>query len=356
MPRDLFSMDHRSILQLRLSLCMPLAEEKTPMETLAYLHLAQEYECPEYHEWKRSNRPLIALLGILSTLSSLSLAQTAQALGFLQYDDCGAEVTRLQDLLRNAGYFPRSSTGFFGEVTEAAVQDFQRAKGLTVDGIAGDHTFKALEASTRPAPSPPTSPNTRPTPVTPAPVTPAPVTPAPGGSGDTLGFGDSGASVARLQDLLRRAGYLSGPSTGFFGTATREALIRFQEANRLRADGFAGQAVIVALENAPAASGTVASGTGSTPGSSGTNSGTLLVANPPVATTPSLSLTRTLMVGDEGDDVRSLQRQLTALRYYSGPITGEFGTLTESAVRSFQRDKNLAIDGMVGAQTVALLR
>jgi peptidoglycan hydrolase-like protein with peptidoglycan-binding domain len=44
------------------------------------------------------------------------------------------------------------------------------------------------------------------------------------------------------------------------------------------------------------------------------------------------------------------------LRYYAGPITGDFGELTDAAVRRFQRDKNLPIDGMVGSRTVALLR
>lgn len=328
------------------------------METLAYLHLAQEYECPDDRQWQLPNslsdplsdRLLLTLLGILSTIGSLSFAQTAQAL-ILQRHDCGSEVTRLQDLLRDAGYFPRSSTGFFGEVTEAAVEDFQRAKGLTIDGIAGDHTLNAL--GTRPttptpiAPRPPVAPVTPTTPVIPA-------VPPVSSSGATLGFGDSGAGVTRLQDLLRRAGYLSGPSTGFFGSATREALIRFQEANRLRADGFAGQSVIAALESAPAAA--IAQ-------SAVANPATPLIVTPLVATTPTAPTTatataptRTLMIGDGGEDVRSLQRQLTDLRYYAGPITGDFGELTDAAVRRFQRDKNLPIDGMVGSRTVALLR
>jgi peptidoglycan hydrolase-like protein with peptidoglycan-binding domain len=307
------------------------------METFAYLHMAQEYEYPQQRELSLSSRAMFKLLGVASTLGILNLTQAAQAV-LLQRQDCGADVTRLQDLLRDAGYFPRSSTGFFGEVTEAAVSDLQRAKGLTIDGIAGDHTFKALETLRPVAPVAPVAP------VTPAVPKPVPPTVPPTGRGNTLGFGDSGSGVTRLQDLLRRAGYLSGPSTGFFGAATQEALVRFQQANRLTADGFAGQAVIAARESAPALGNAIA---------------TIPVINTRPATTapaPAAAFSRMLMVGDGGDDVRSLQRKLIDLRYYGGSVTGVFGEVTEAAVRNFQRDKNLPIDGIVGARTAALLQ
>jgi peptidoglycan hydrolase-like protein with peptidoglycan-binding domain len=304
------------------------------METFAYLHAAQEYEYPEHRELKLPNQAMLLLLGFASTLGILSISQAAQAFILLR-DDSGADVTRLQDLLRDAGYFPRSSTGYFGEVTEAAVKDVQRAKGLTVDGIAGDCTLKSL--ATRPPVTPPVTPPVIP-PVTPPVISPVitPVTPSNG----TLGFGDTGAGVTRLQDLLRRAGYFSGLSTGYFGSATKDGLVRFQKAKGLTADGFASRAIITVLENTPAAPAAPAS----TPSS---------VTAP---TTTPVALTRTLMMGDIGNDVRSLQQKLTALKYYTGPITGEFGVLTEAAVLTFQRDKNLGMDGMVGSRTAALLR
>jgi peptidoglycan hydrolase-like protein with peptidoglycan-binding domain len=305
------------------------------METFAYLHAAQEYEYPENRELHLPSRAMLMLLGFTSTLGILNLSQAAQALTLLR-EDSGADVTRLQDLLRDAGYFPRSSTGYFGEVTEAAVKDLQRTKGLMIDGVAGDRTLKALETPC--PPTPPCPPVVTTPPITP-PITP-PVTPPVTPSSGTLGFGDTGAGVTRLQDLLRRAGYFDGLSTGYFGSYTKEKLVLFQKENRLTADGFASRATIAALEKAPAAPAATAS-------------------KPPSTTAPAVTpvaLTRMLMMGDIGNDVRSLQQKLTALKYYTGPITGEFGNLTEAAILNFQRDKNLGIDGVVGSRTATLLR
>lgn len=50
----------------------------------------------------------------------------------------------LQALLYLAGFNPGPFDGHFGGGTEAAVRDFQRAKKLTIDGIAGKATWKAL--------------------------------------------------------------------------------------------------------------------------------------------------------------------------------------------------------------------
>ncbi|GIN08653.1 hypothetical protein J1TS1_27980 [Shouchella clausii] len=50
----------------------------------------------------------------------------------------------LQALLYMAGQNPGPFDGAFGDGTEKAVRAFQRAKGLSVDGIAGKATWKAL--------------------------------------------------------------------------------------------------------------------------------------------------------------------------------------------------------------------
>ena len=54
-------------------------------------------------------------------------------------------------------------------------------------------------------------------------------------------------------------------------------------------------------------------------------------------------------------DVQALQRSLNAMHYTAGPVDGVFGPVTEAAVRTFQKDHNIRVDGIVGPQTTAAL-
>ena len=55
--------------------------------------------------------------------------------------------------------------------------------------------------------------------------------------------------------------------------------------------------------------------------------------------------------GSKGDDVCQLQRRLQELGFYRGNIDGDFGGETELAVRRFQRDRGMGVDGVVGVDT-----
>lgn len=66
-------------------------------------------------------------------------------------------------------------------------------------------------------------------------------------------------------------------------------------------------------------------------------------------------LTRLLKIGTKGIDVKLLQDQLTKKGYELGKIDGDFGSKTYSAVKHFQADNNLAVDGIVGKQTAKKL-
>lgn len=59
--------------------------------------------------------------------------------------------------------------------------------------------------------------------------------------------------------------------------------------------------------------------------------------------------------GDRGDAVAALQRSLTELGYDPGPIDGDFGPLTDSALRRFQEAVGLYADGACGPLTRAAL-
>ena len=56
----------------------------------------------------------------------------------------GAEVTQVQMVLKNMGYYSGGVDGIFGVKTQDALMKFQKARGLTADGIAGPQTLKAL--------------------------------------------------------------------------------------------------------------------------------------------------------------------------------------------------------------------
>jgi peptidoglycan hydrolase-like protein with peptidoglycan-binding domain len=51
---------------------------------------------------------------------------------------------------------------------------------------------------------------------------------------------------------LQRTGHYRGPVTGFYGTATEEAVKRFQRASGLKADGVVGPATWMAFIRANA--------------------------------------------------------------------------------------------------------
>jgi N-acetylmuramoyl-L-alanine amidase len=57
--------------------------------------------------------------------------------------------------------------------------------------------------------------------------------------------------------------------------------------------------------------------------------------------------------GDRGEDVGDVQQRLTALGSHiePGELSGLFGHSTESAVRAFQQQRGLLVDGQVGTET-----
>ena len=61
------------------------------------------------------------------------------------------------------------------------------------------------------------------------------------------------------------------------------------------------------------------------------------------------------LLGSKGDEVRRIQVKLQALGMYQGPIDGDFGGGTATAVRKFQQTAQLAVDGQVGPITWAAL-
>ena len=64
----------------------------------------------------------------------------------LQLNSKNDEVTKLQKMLDQLGFYTGNVTGNFGEKTRDAVIAFQKAAGLKADGIAGKRTLEAINA------------------------------------------------------------------------------------------------------------------------------------------------------------------------------------------------------------------
>ena len=87
---------------------------------------------------------IFKILIIALTVSCL-FCMSAAALS--RMGSTGGEVTAIQNALKKKGYYTAKVDGIFGSRTLAAVKKFQKDAGLTVDGIAGPKTLKALGIS-----------------------------------------------------------------------------------------------------------------------------------------------------------------------------------------------------------------
>lgn len=96
------------------------------------------------------NKRIIALvfIALLLTLQAISFASAAENFVTLRFGSRGSEVTRLQNALKNKGYYNSRVDGIYGRITERAVINFQKDSRILVDGIAGRQTQTKLYGTT----------------------------------------------------------------------------------------------------------------------------------------------------------------------------------------------------------------
>ncbi len=79
------------------------------------------------------------------------------------------------------------------------------------------------------------------------------------------------------------------------------------------------------------------------------------ITSSPQSSTIKYIFSKPLSFGSSNKDVAELQKRLTALGFYSGPVTGYYGNLTVAAVKKFQATNGLSPLGSVGPGTRATL-
>jgi N-acetylmuramoyl-L-alanine amidase len=142
--------------------------------------------------------------------------------------------------------------------------------------------------------------------------------------------GDTGPAVAEIRTTLAGLGLLPADEAvpaeaAAYDPAVEHAVSTFQQQRGLIADGMVGPATYRALRDA-----------------------TYQLGARPLAYLVSSPVS--------GDDVMTLQERLLELGYDAGRANGVFGAQTEAALRNFQRDYGLTVDGICGAETVRGLR
>jgi peptidoglycan hydrolase-like protein with peptidoglycan-binding domain len=128
--------------------------------------------------------------------------------------------------------------------------------------------------------------------------------------------GSTGQAVRELQLALNALGYNTGAVDGQFGAQTESAVKDFQQDRDIPADGIVGPITWLNIDEAD--------------------------QSEPI-----------LKKGSKGNPVRRAQKRLTLGGWDTGGVDGVFGTNTEAAVKKFQGDRGLAVDGIVGPQTWA---
>lgn len=132
-------------------------------------------------------------------------------------------------------------------------------------------------------------------------------------------IGDSGDNILLYQNRLQKLGYLTTEPDGIYGTDTQMAVRRFQEQNSLIADGYLGPITRDAL-----------------------------MSDDAVGNALSYSM--------HGSDVKNVQQRLYELNYLRAKnINSYYTSLTEKAVKLFQKNNGLTVDGKVGRHTMSVL-
>lgn len=162
----------------------------------------------------------------------------------LQVGSQGTEVSELQATLKLLGYYDGSVDGIYSEETAEAVSAFQKAAGLTTNGVVDQQTWNRLFP-----PHPTSEPEQGSTPCV-CPDSASDSLTASNSSTNNpktqsvsfpiLQLGMRGDAVMGLQERLKAKGFLQSPVDGVFGPETQAAVKAAQAEYELKSDGVVG--------------------------------------------------------------------------------------------------------------------
>lgn len=146
-----------------------------------------------------------------------------------------------------------------------------------------------------------------------------------------VGFGDTGDEVIQVQQCLTAQGLFFGAIDGYYGDDTVAAVKDFQRAVGYTADGICNYATFELLHAAA-------------------------YDEIDITTLMNGNSSSYLKPGDTGTQVTSLQNLLINRGYLSGAADGVYSSKTALAVKNFQAENNLRIDGLCGSDTINALK
>lgn len=149
----------------------------------------------------------------------------------------GDAVVKLQNRLSELGFFTGYPDGSFGSETEAAYIAFQKAAGVSVDGIAGPSDAVILYSDSAPT-APQETAESEPEETEPQSEEP---------EEKTYELGDEDEKISEIQQRLKDLKYFDGQVSGIFDENTQAALIKFQESNGLFGTGSADPFTVTVL-------------------------------------------------------------------------------------------------------------
>ena len=228
----------------------------------------------------------------------------------------GTAVKKLQQRLKELGYYNKAIDSEYGSGMVTAVKAFQKKNNLSQTGIADAATQKKVYSTSAIAANDKTDSDDK-----------------DDTTDTTLKRGSKGEKVKELQRRLKELGYYKNSIDGDYGSGTVTAVKAFQKKNGLTQTGTADANTLKKL-----------------------NSDSAIAADDKTDDDKDDTTSDgTLKKGSSGSAVKKVQQRLKDLGYYTSVCDGDYGSKTVTAVKAFQKKNGLTQSGECDAATLKKL-